>query len=141
MTDRPRDYRDDADVDEALDAIRVAPRPQARSLYRACLDTAYHQGRIDILQDDTIPFAKEVRALISELGKHAYALSDKAAERRPQDWIATALAGYFTDKGIDLSPKQRGDLAAQMFLAATGIQGEGDPQAFLRDVFGHEGHA
>lgn len=70
MTDQPRDYRDEADIDETLDAIRVAARSEARELYRACLDTAYHQGRIDILKDSSIiPFTEEVRALIDELSK------------------------------------------------------------------------
>ena len=42
-----RDYRDEIDIDEQLDAIRVIPRDQARELYSACLDSAYHQGRYE----------------------------------------------------------------------------------------------
>ena len=48
MSSKPRDYRDDADVDDALDALRACPdREQAKTFYRACLDCAYQQGRVD----------------------------------------------------------------------------------------------
>lgn len=47
----PRDYRDPADVDDAVDAIRTADRAKAREFYLCCLDTAYHQGRCDILHE------------------------------------------------------------------------------------------
>jgi hypothetical protein len=44
----PRDYRDNADIDEALDIIRTSTRTAARMLFRTCLDTAYAQGRSDL---------------------------------------------------------------------------------------------
>lgn len=44
---KPRDYRDEADIDEQLDAIRTVPRYEALELYRTCLDCAYAQGRVD----------------------------------------------------------------------------------------------
>ena len=47
-SDEPRDFRDAADVDEAIDAIRTCPdRQQARALYLQCLTVAYHQGRME----------------------------------------------------------------------------------------------
>lgn len=46
---KPRDYRDDGDLDDALDCIRVATRSAARDLFRTCLDLAYTQGRTDML--------------------------------------------------------------------------------------------
>jgi hypothetical protein len=45
--DNPRDYRDQADIDEALDIIRTAHRDEAAQLYRVTLDCAYHQGRAE----------------------------------------------------------------------------------------------
>jgi hypothetical protein len=45
----PRDFRDPVDIDEALDCIRVATREGARELYLTCLETAYRQGRMDML--------------------------------------------------------------------------------------------
>jgi hypothetical protein len=48
MNEKPRDFRDPADIDDALDAIRVADRAKAREFYLTCLTTAYHQGRCDM---------------------------------------------------------------------------------------------
>lgn len=42
-----RDYRDETDVDEILDLIRVAEREEAHKLLRLALDHAYSQGRRD----------------------------------------------------------------------------------------------
>lgn len=67
MTDQPRDYRDEADIDEQLDVIRVAPRDQARMVYRDSLDVAYHQGRTDILSEHILHFPAAVQALIREM--------------------------------------------------------------------------
>lgn len=58
-----RDYRDDQDVDEVLDLIRVADRANARQLYRSSLDVAYHQGRSDRAKET----ADEARELLSDV--------------------------------------------------------------------------
>lgn len=57
---KPRDYRDDADVDEALDCIRIGDMQQARELFMNCLDFAYSQGRVDMLAEVIHDFANRV---------------------------------------------------------------------------------
>ena len=51
MSDKPRDYRDPQDLEDSLDAIRVAKRERALEFFRTCLDTAYHQGRVDMMAE------------------------------------------------------------------------------------------
>lgn len=55
--------------------------------------------------------------------------------RKPQEWVAIALAGFFDRDGRTLTEEQKGALAAQMALACAGIQGEVDVEMFQRTVF------
>lgn len=54
------------------------------------------------------------------------------AERRPQDWITAALAGFFADEGRDIPDAIKGALAAKLALACVGIQGEVEIPPFTR---------
>lgn len=53
-------------------------------------------------------------------------------DRRPQDWIATALEGFFADEGREMHGAIKGALVAQMALACAGIQGEVEIEPFER---------
>lgn len=56
-------------------------------------------------------------------------------EMKPQEWIATALVGFFVSDGQSLTEGQKGDLAGRMVLACAGIQGDVDVDLFQRTVF------
>jgi|SRR5579872_2358037 len=51
-------------------------------------------------------------------------------ERRPQDWIAIALEGFFADEGREIHGEVKGSLVAKMALACAGIQGEVEVEPF-----------
>jgi len=51
---------------------------------------------------------------------------------RPQDWIVTALHGFFADQGREMPETIRGDLVARLALACAGIQGEVEVDPFER---------
>ena len=51
---------------------------------------------------------------------------------RPQDWIVTALDGFFADQGRGMPGTVRGDLVARLALACAGIQGEVELEPFER---------
>lgn len=52
--------------------------------------------------------------------------------RRPQDWITTALEGFFADEGHEMHGAMKGALVAQLALACAGIQGEVEIEPFER---------
>lgn len=58
--------------------------------------------------------------------------------RRPQDWIAMALDGFFEDDGRKMPERMKGALAAKMVLACAGIQGEVDVEPFERLLYVRE---
>jgi len=43
---------------------------------------------------------------------------------RPQDWITTALAGFFANEGNRIHGTEKGALVAKLALACAGIQAE-----------------
>ena len=51
---------------------------------------------------------------------------------RPQDWIVTALHGFFADQGREMPETMKGDLVARLALACAGIQGEVEVGPFER---------
>ena len=51
-------------------------------------------------------------------------------DMRPQDWIVTALDGFFAREGREMPPVMKGALTAQMALACAGIQGDVDVEPF-----------
>jgi hypothetical protein len=51
-------------------------------------------------------------------------------DRRPQDWIATALEGFFAREGRNMYGAMKGALVAQLALACAGIQGEVEIEPF-----------
>jgi hypothetical protein len=61
----PRDFRDDIDIDEALDRMRTLPRAKARELYLICLQCAYHQGRAEVAGE----LAAQHRRMIADILK------------------------------------------------------------------------
>lgn len=57
---------------------------------------------------------------------------EAARQMRPQDWITTALDGFFAGDGRDMPAGMKGALVAKMTLACTGIQGEVEVEPFRR---------
>jgi hypothetical protein len=53
-------------------------------------------------------------------------------DRRPQDWIASALEGFFAGEGREMRGTMKGALVAQLALACAGIQGEVEIEPFER---------
>lgn len=56
--------------------------------------------------------------------------------QRPQDWITTALRGFFADEGLEMPAGMKGALIAQLALACVGIQGEVEIEPFESIVRG-----
>jgi hypothetical protein len=53
-------------------------------------------------------------------------------DRRPQDWITTAIEGFFAEEGREMQGAMKGALVAQLALACAGIQGEVEIGPFAR---------
>lgn len=83
---------------------------------------------------------RDVRPMTAEEQKMVDTAWDrhKAAQptRRPQDWVVTALDGFFAREGSDMPTKTKGALVAQMALACTGIQGEVEVKPFEDLIMG-----
>lgn len=47
----PRDFRDEIDLDNALDSLRTMPRDKAREFYLICLQCAHAQGRCEVASE------------------------------------------------------------------------------------------
>jgi hypothetical protein len=59
-------------------------------------------------------------------------------DRTAQDWITTALEGFFADEGCEMHSAMKGALVAQLALACAGIQGAVEIEPFERLLDGPE---